>query len=99
MEFTVEVSGTKTVDVYTSDVQDALLEAAEQSVQDALSTLDDYNVEDADIDTDTIEVRVKFSGSTTVQVDEDDIRTLVEDQVKDALGDVDDMSIDSIEEA
>ena len=85
-EFTANIRGRKQVEVALSDVQDALNEAAEQEVQSALSVLDDYEVEGSTLDTDYVTVDIDFTGSLTIELDEDDLAQLAREKVEEELG-------------
>jgi hypothetical protein len=98
MDFTVNISGTKNVEIELRDLDEDASNALDSELTG--SDLEDVNIEEVTIDGGSVvEAEVRFTASVLVTLEDADIEDLVRHQAEDALSSagVHDFDIDSID--
>jgi|KBSSwiS6_1023812.scaffolds.fasta_scaffold241924_1 hypothetical protein len=98
MDFTVNISGTKNVEIELGDLDDDASNALDNELSG--SDLEDVSIEEVTVDGGTaVQAEVRFTASLLVELEDDDIEQLVRDNASDALSSagVHDFDIDSID--
>jgi hypothetical protein len=98
MDFTVSISGTKTISV---DIDgDTIGDAAGQVFENETGDLNDVIINDLSVETEQVEVVIDFSATLNIELDDEDIDRLVRNEAENALSNagVDDFDIDSVDQ-